>query len=160
MIKLFRSYIYFDGLELIVHYHITEYFNNKKQTHYLKFPKNYQISELFEMCYFINRQSIKCDLESSLIATNINYFENVEFFNNIKDELNINLFSSQLEFNKLNYLANSLYFLNHNSSEYEIIYNKDSQKYYSDLFVRENVETDNYRLIGAIHYFNFMMLNR
>lgn len=159
MNKIFRSYIYFDGLEMIVHYHISICFN-KKQTHYLKTPKNYQISEMFEMCCFLNRQSIECNLDLSLIATNINYSENIELFNNLYDELNIILFSSQLEFNKLNYLANSLYFLNHNRSEYELIYNKESQKYYSDLFVRENVETDNYKLLGAIHYFNFMMKNR
>lgn len=159
MNKRFNGYIYFDGLELMVHHHILEKVNNK-QYYYIKTPKIFQISELFEMCCFINRESIKVDIKSSLIATNINYPKNMEFFNDINDELNIDLYSSELQFDKSNYLANSLYFLNQNNSDYELIYNKDSQKYYSELFTRENVENDNYKLLGGIYYFNFTMVNK
>lgn len=158
MSKILKGYIYFDGLELIVYYHILETIKGKP-TYYLKTPKNFQLSELLDMCFFINRESLACNLDDSLLATNISNSVNNHVFNAVNEELNVCLYFSTLDYEKNLYLANSLFFLNQ-PDNYELVYSKDSHKYFSDLFTRENVESDNHKLIGAIHYFNFIMFHK
>lgn len=148
------GYLYFDGLEFIIHYHILEIIN-KIEKYQIKKPKTFKFSEFDEMCSFINEILKDFILNDCLIGTNINYSENIEFFNLINHKLNDTLFSHTKQFEKSSFLVNSLFFLNNKTSNHELIYDNKSIEYYNRLFTRDNIQNDCYKLIGAIHYFNF-----